>query len=95
MLGKIKQWSKAITLFLVFTEFITWLLIFHVARNDYTYLDTLINHTSGMFTAVMPYFALTMVERITNWDQITNIFKYLDERKAARAEKAKGTKLWK
>ena len=67
---RLKQWSRWITLVLLLTQIITWIInvIFVINGNADVYV--LNDCTNNMFISVMPYFALTAIERVTNLESI-------------------------
>ena len=67
---KLKQWSKWITLVLLLTQLVTWFInvIFVLSGNADVYV--LNECTNNMFVSVLPYFALTAIERVTNLESI-------------------------
>ena len=67
---KIKQWSKWITLVLLLTQIITWVINVAFVIQGKAEVYMLNECTNNMFISVMPYFALTAVERVTNLDSI-------------------------
>ena len=67
---KLKQWSRWITLVLLLTQIITWIInvVFVISGNsDVSILN---DCTNNMFISVMPYFALTAIERVTNLESL-------------------------
>lgn len=74
-MNKLKQWSKMLTAVLLLIEFITWLIIALQIRKDAAYITTLADFTNTMVATVIPYFSLTAIERISNFDILKQIKK--------------------
>ena len=67
---KLKQWSRWITLVLLLTQIITWVINVLFVCFGGADLSVLNDCSHNMFISVMPYFGLTALERVTNLDSI-------------------------
>lgn len=75
LISKLKQVSKLVTFVLLLIDISTWLIIVIQTWGQLEYLNLLSEFTLGMVRDIIPYFSLTAIERISNWDIIKSIKK--------------------
>lgn len=73
------QFSKAVTCFLLAMITITWIYGLFIYKDHVEYFSNILNYVQACVTAVMPYFCLSMADRVQYAIQAYSQAKYQKE----------------